>query len=219
MSDTAARCSTLSLRCAVTRRKEPPSEALPHAPALAKASAPPPTVAPAAEAVGERRHVTVMFCDLVDSTGIAARLDAEEWRDVVGAYLDAASAAVTEMGGKVAKKLGDGLMALFGYPVAQENDAERAVRAALAIQRSLTELNRKNEATGKPALAARIAIESGPVVIDATGEIFGDVPNIAARAQTLAEPGSVVVTGASPAPSRRPFCRRGTRQPRSQRCA
>jgi class 3 adenylate cyclase len=82
------------------------------------------------EAVGERRHVTVMFCDLVDSTGIAARLDAEEWRDLVGAYLDAASGAVTEMSGKVAKKLGDGLMALFGYPVAQENDAERAVRAA-----------------------------------------------------------------------------------------
>ena len=101
------------------------------------------------EAVGERRHVTVMFCDLVDSTGIAAKLDAEEWRDLVGAYLDAASAAVTEMGGKVAKKLGDGLMALFGYPVAQENDAERAVRAALAIQRALAELNRKNADTGK----------------------------------------------------------------------
>ena len=98
------------------------------------------------------------------------------------------------MGGKVAKKLGDGLMALFGYPVAQENDAERAVRAALAIQRSLTELNRKNEATGKPALAARIAMDTGPVVVDATGEIFGEVPNIAARAQALAEPGSVVVT-------------------------
>ena len=149
---------------------------------------------PVAEASGERRHVTVMFCDLVDSTGIAAKLDAEEWRDLVGAYIDAASAAVVEMGGKVAKKLGDGLMALFGHPVAQENDAERAVRSALAIQRSLAELNRKNEGTGKPVLAARIAIESGPVVVDATGEIFGDVPNIAARAQALAEPGSVVVT-------------------------
>jgi class 3 adenylate cyclase len=135
-----------------------------------------------------------MFCDLVDSTGIAAKLDAEEWRDLVGAYLDAASAAVTELGGKVAKKLGDGLMALFGYPVAQENDAERAVRASLAIQRALADLNRKNEGTGKPVLAARIAIESGPVVVDAAGEIFGDVPNIAARAQALAEPGAVVVT-------------------------
>jgi class 3 adenylate cyclase len=149
-----------------------------------------------AEPVGERRHVTVMFCDLVGSTGIAAKLDAEEWRDLLGSYLDAASAAVSEMGGKVTKKLGDGLMAFFGYPVAQENDAERAVRAALSIQRSLAELNRKNEGTSKLTLVARIAIDLGPVVVDATGEIFGDVPNVAARAQAqaLANPGSVVVT-------------------------
>ena len=65
-----------------------------------------------------------MFCDLVGSTSIFAGLDAEDWRDLVGAYLDAASAAVTEMGGHVAKKLGDGLMALFGYPPAHENDAD-----------------------------------------------------------------------------------------------
>jgi predicted ATPase/class 3 adenylate cyclase len=150
--------------------------------------------APAGEAAGERRHVTVMFCDLVDSTGIAAQLDAEEWRDLVGTYLVAASAAVVELGGQVSKKLGDGLMALFGYPVSQENDAERAVRAALAIQRALTELNRSNAGLGKPALTARIAVESGSVVVDAEGEIFGDVPNIASRAQALAEPGAVVVT-------------------------
>jgi class 3 adenylate cyclase/predicted ATPase len=166
--------------------------------ALGPAPAPSPTAQatapPMPETAAERRHVTVMFCDLVDSTGIAARLDAEEWRDLVGAYLDAASAAVTEMGGKVAKKLGDGLMALFGYPVAQENDAERAARSALAIQRALAELNRKNVGSGKPILAARIAIDSGPVVVDAAGEIFGDVPNIAARAQAVAEPGAVVVT-------------------------
>jgi class 3 adenylate cyclase len=170
----------------------------------ADAKAPPPTTAPrltaaatavpTPEAVGERRHITVMFCDLVDSTGIAARLDAEEWRDLVGGYPDAASKAVAEMGGKVAKKLGDGVMAFFGYPVAQENDVERAVRAALAIQRSLVDLNRKNDEARKPALAARVAIDVGPVVVDATGEIFGDVPNVTARAQALAEPGSVVVT-------------------------
>ena len=147
-----------------------------------------------AEAAGERRHLTVMFCDLVGSTGIAAKLDAEEWRDLVGAYLDAASTAVTEMGGHVAKKLGDGLMALFGYPVAQENDAERAVRAGLAIQRALAELNRKNEGTGKPELVARIGLESGPVVVDASGRDFRRRANIAARVQALAEPGSVVVT-------------------------
>ena len=142
----------------------------------------------------ERRYLTVMFCDLVGSTSISAQLDAEEWHDLVGAYLDAASAAVTEMGGHVAKKLGDGLMALFGYPVAQENDAERAVRAALSIQRALAEVNRSNAGTGKPALSARIGIETGPVVVDAAGEIYGDAPNVAARVQALAEPGTVVVT-------------------------
>src|SRR6478735_6826511 len=123
-----------------------------------------------------------------------ARLDAEEWRDLVGAYLDAASAAVTKMGGHVAKKLGDGLMSLFGYPVAQENDSERAARAALSIQRALAAVNHKNIETGKPALKARIGIETGAVVVDAAGEIYGDAPNIAARVQALAEPGTVVVT-------------------------
>ena len=73
---------------------------------------------PAAEAAGDHRHVTVMFCDLVDSTGIAAKLDAEEWCDLLGTYVDVASAAVTEMGGNIIRKQGDGLMVLFGYPVA-----------------------------------------------------------------------------------------------------
>ncbi|SHH61514.1 AAA family ATPase [Bradyrhizobium erythrophlei] len=166
----------------------------PVVPAPIPASVVPPPISAAVEAAGERRHLTVMFCDLVGSTGISAQLDAEEWRDLVGAYIDAASAAVVEMGGHVAKKLGDGLMSLFGYPVAQENDSERAVRAALAIQRALAELNRKNSGSARPSLAARIGLETGPVVVDATGEIFGDVPNIAARVQALAEPGAVVVT-------------------------
>src|SRR5947208_15362448 len=135
-----------------------------------------------------------MFCDRVGSTSISAQLDAEEWRDLLNAYLDAACAAVTEMGGHVAKKLGDGLMVLFGYPVAQENDAERAARAALSIQRALAAVNRKVTETGKPALNARIGIETGPVVVDAAGEIYGDAPNVAARVQALAEPGTVVVT-------------------------
>jgi class 3 adenylate cyclase/predicted ATPase len=162
--------------------------------APARPSAATTTAAPVADSVGERRHVTVMFCDLVGSTGISAQLDAEEWRDLVGSYLDAASEAVTEMGGHVAKKLGDGLMVLFGYPMAHENDAERAARAALSIERALAEVNRKNAAAGKPALNARIGIEIGPVVIDAAGEIYGDAPNVAARVQALAEPGTVVVT-------------------------
>jgi class 3 adenylate cyclase len=160
-------------------------------PAAAWAAAP---VKSATEAAGERRYLTVMFCDLVGSTSILAQLDAEEWRDLVGAYLDAASTAVTDLGGHVAKKLGDGLMALFGYPVAHENDAERAVRAALAIQRALADLNRKNAGGRRPELSARIGLETGPAVVDAAGEIYGDVPNVAARAQALAEPGAVLVT-------------------------
>jgi class 3 adenylate cyclase/tetratricopeptide (TPR) repeat protein len=135
-----------------------------------------------------------MFCDLVGSTSIAAKLDAEDWRNLVNAYLDEASAAVTGLGGHVLKKLGDGLMALFGYPQAQENDAERAVRAALAIQRALAEINARNRGQGAPELLARIGIESGPVVVDATGEVFGDAPNVAARVQATAEPGSVLIT-------------------------
>src|SRR5262249_35768716 len=113
-----------------------------HEPTSTTVAPPPPSAS--AEVAGERRYPTVMFCDLVDSTGIAARLDAEEWRDLVKAYLEDASAAVTEMRGHVARKVGDGLMALFGYPLAHENDAERAVRAALSIQRALADLNRKN---------------------------------------------------------------------------
>jgi SAM domain (Sterile alpha motif)/Adenylate and Guanylate cyclase catalytic domain len=85
-----------------------------------------PAVRPrAAEVSAERRPITVMFCDLVGSTSLAAKLDAEDWRNLVNVYLDTASEAVTQMGGCVAKKLGDGLMALFGYPKAQENDARR----------------------------------------------------------------------------------------------
>src|SRR5271165_2568083 len=145
-------------------------------------------------AAAERRPITVMFCDLVGSTGLAARLDAEDWRNLVGAYLDQASAAVTGLGGHVLKKLGDGLMALFGYPQAQENDAERAVRAALAIQRALADLNARNARSGAPELAARIGIESGSVVVDASGEVFGEAPNVAARVQAVAEPGTVLVT-------------------------
>jgi class 3 adenylate cyclase len=136
-----------------------PSAAVPSAPAAS------PTSGTVGES-GEYRNVTVMFCDLVDPTGTAA---AEEWRGLVGAYLEAASTAVTERGGKVVNKLGDDLIALFGYPVAQEDDLQRATQAACAIQRSLAELNRENDRDGNPRLAARIAIDSGPMVIDAAG--------------------------------------------------
>ena len=172
----------------------------------ALAGAKPPAEAPASpskaaptkghEISAERRPITVMFCDLVGSTSLAAKLDAEDWRNLVSAYLDGASQAVTGFGGHVLKRLGDGLMALFGYPHAQENDAERAVRAALAIQRALGELNARNAGTRAPPLVARIGLESGPVVVDATGEVFGEAPNVAARVQGAAEPGAILVTAA-----------------------
>ena len=165
----------------------PPSAAKP-------ASAQPSPSPPTSGAEAERRPITVMFCDLVGSTDLAARLDAEDWRNLVGAYLDEASSAVTGLGGHVLKKLGDGLMALFGYPQAQENDAERGVRAALAIQRALADLNARNARSGAPELSARIGIECGSVVVDACGEVFGEAPNVAARVQVAAEPGTVLVT-------------------------
>ena len=172
----------------------------------ASAGAKPPSDVPASppksaspkgpEVSAERRPITVMFCDLVGSTSLAAQLGPEDWRNLVNAYLDEASAAVTGLGGHVLKKLGDGLMALFGYPHAQENDAERAVRAALAIQRALVEINARNASKGAPELSARIGLDSGQVVVDATGEVFGDAPNIAARVQGAAEPGSILITAA-----------------------
>ena len=155
-----------------------------------------PSLSPAA---AERRPITVMFCDLVGSTSLAAKLDAEDWRNLVNAYLDEASKAVTDLGGHVLKKLGDGLMALFGYPQAQENDAERAVRAALFTLRSEARACR-NQRPETPAKApqncqARIGLDSGQVVVDATGEVFGEAPNVCrARVQGAAEPGSILIT-------------------------
>jgi class 3 adenylate cyclase len=154
-----------------------------------------PNSAPAVQSISaERRPIVLMFCDLVSSMGLAAKLDPEDWRNLVKTHLDEVSKAVTALGGHAPTKLGDGLMALFGYPQAQENDAERAVRAALAIQRALGELNARNAGGRAPQVAARIGLDSGLVVVEATGEVFGEAPNIAARVQAFAEPGAVVVT-------------------------
>ena len=95
----------------------------------------------AVSAAGERRHLTVLFCDLVGSTEIAAQLDPEEWRETVAAYHGAAAEAITRFGGHVAKYLGDGVMAFFAYPEAHDNDAERAARAGLAILEAIGKLN------------------------------------------------------------------------------
>jgi class 3 adenylate cyclase len=171
-----------------------PAPSIAPAPPASRPAAQAPPAASASTASAERRPITVMFCDLVGSTSLAAKLDPEDWRNLVGSYLDAASAAVTSLGGHVLKKLGDGLMALFGYPQAQENDGERAVRAALAIQRALVDLNARNAATGAPELSARIGLDSGRVVVDSTGEVYGEAPNVAARVQSAASPSEIWIT-------------------------
>jgi class 3 adenylate cyclase/tetratricopeptide (TPR) repeat protein len=164
-----------------------------------------PTPAPASgsiagrpESSGERRHLTVLFSDLVNSTAIAAQLDPEEWREVVASYHRAAGEAITRFGGHIAKYLGDGIMAYFGWPEAHDNDAERAARAGLAIIDALAKLN---EQAARPKLAARVGIDSGTVVIGVgagkDADIFGDTPNIAARVQAAAESDSLLVTGAT----------------------
>src|SRR5262249_20168187 len=147
---------------------------------------------------GERRHLTVLFCDLVGSTAIAAQLDPEEWRETVAGYHRAAAEAITRFDGHVAKYLGDGVMAYFGWPAAHDNDGERAARAGLAILNAIAKLNGQ---PGHAHLSARVGIDSGLVVIGKgagnEAEVFGDTPNLAARVQAAAKPGTVGITDAT----------------------
>ncbi len=171
----------------------PPDPAPPSSPAPA-APAEPAAARPATE--GERRHLTVMFCDLVGSTALAAAMDPEDWRELNRAYHEAVAGAVEQFGGYVAQRMGDGAMVYFGYPEARENDAERAVRAGLAVHRNLAELSARLAAAGKPEIAARVGMHTGPVVVDGNAYVFGDVPNMAARVQAAAAPGETVITAA-----------------------
>src|SRR6185437_11069482 len=149
---------------------------------------------------GERRHVTVLFCDIVSSTEIATRLDPEEWHAVAAQYQRMSAEAVSRIGGHIGKYLGDGLIAYFGYPLAQEDAAERAVRAGLAILETMSGLNAKFADEHKIKLQVRVGIHTGTVVVAEGGgseaDMFGDAPNIASRVQTAAEPDTVVITAA-----------------------
>jgi class 3 adenylate cyclase/predicted ATPase len=139
----------------------------------------------------------VLFCDLVGSTPLSQQLDAEEWRDLIAQYQQAASGAVVRFGGHVARKIGDGLLIYFGWPSAREDDPERAVRASLAIVDAMGPLNTTLAAGGGPRLAVRIGLHTGPVVIADGDEVFGETANIAARVQGAAEPDTVVITAAT----------------------
>jgi class 3 adenylate cyclase/tetratricopeptide (TPR) repeat protein len=149
----------------------------------------------------ERRHLTVMICDLVGSTALSARLDPEDMRAVIDAYHAACARITRTYDGFLAEFRGDGILAYFGYPFAHEDDAERTVRAGLDIIAAVAQLETR---AGEP-LAVRIGIASGLVVVgDLSDEgalrqhaLVGDTPNLAARLQALAEPGTIVVAAST----------------------
>jgi class 3 adenylate cyclase/tetratricopeptide (TPR) repeat protein len=145
----------------------------------------------------ERRHLTVMFCDMAGSTALAARLDPEDLREVIRAFQDACVGAIARFDGFVAKFMGDGVLAYFGYPRAHEDDAERAIRAGLTV----VDVVRRLMPPTKEQLEVRVGIATGLVVVGETvGEgssqeqvVIGETPNLAARLQGLAEPNAVVI--------------------------
>ena len=149
---------------------------------------------------GERRHITVLFCDLVGSTEIAAKLDPEDWREIVASYHQGATEAVDRFSGHVAQYLGDGILVYFGYPRAHEDDAQRAVLAGLAILDAMSALNSRIARKRHPKLAVRIGIHSGSVVVgdssDKQANVYGGAPNVASKVQNAAAPDSVCITGA-----------------------
>jgi class 3 adenylate cyclase len=164
------------------------------------APAPPRTaVAPTTkpEEAAERRQLTVMFCDLVGSTALSTRLDPEDLREIINAYHRRCAEVIVKHGGFVAKYMGDGILAYFGYPHAHEDNAERAVRAGLALVGARTQFG----AGSGPSLQMRVGIATGLVVVgelladDPTHgcEVVGETPSLAARLQTLAEPNTVVI--------------------------
>lgn len=148
----------------------------------------------------ERRQLTVMFCDLVGSTALSERLDPEELREVVRAYHQVSAEAIGRFAGQVAQHLGDGLLVYFGYPQAHEDDAQRAVRAGLGIVAAI----RQAPVLQHHGVQVRIGIHTGPVVVGEIGGgakreqlALGETPNLAARVQGLAEPDTVVMSGAT----------------------
>jgi class 3 adenylate cyclase/predicted ATPase len=153
----------------------------------------------------QRRHMTVLFCDLVDSTPLAELLDAEDFREVLSGYQQASVRAIDRFDGYVARYVGDGLVAYFGYPRAHEDDAQRAVLAGLGILDELVDLNAHLRELYDVALQVRIGLHTGVVVAgemtdrDAESrlDIVGEMPHIAARLESLAPPGSVVISDAT----------------------
>lgn len=170
--------------------------------AVALAAVPPSKVPPSPEA--ERRHLTVVFCDLVDSTPLAERLDPEDYRDVVRTYQATCAEVIHRYDGHIAQFLGDALLIYFGWPTAHEDDAPRAVRAGLEMLAALADANRRLNQTHGVQLAMRVAIHTGLAVVGEMGGsghqeqlALGATPNVAARLQSLAQPDTVVISAAT----------------------
>jgi predicted ATPase/class 3 adenylate cyclase/DNA-binding winged helix-turn-helix (wHTH) protein len=206
-------CATpLVVRCRTCGQENPPAATFCHTctapligpspPDLELGSALPPPARLTSSA--ERRQLTVMFCDLVESTTLASQLDPEEWREIVRAYQAACAEVVHRFDGYIAQYLGDGLLVYFGYPQAHEDDAQRAVRAGLGLLAALDTLNARLRQETTLALAIRIGIHTGLVVVGAIGDdarqeslALGAVPNLASRLQGLAQPGTAVISTAT----------------------
>jgi class 3 adenylate cyclase/predicted ATPase len=171
--------------------------------AIRQEDQPPQVVSPATprSADAERRQLTVMFCDLVDSTRLSGQLDPEDLREVVRAYQSACAEVIQRFDGHIAQYLGDGLLVYFSYPQAHEDDAQRAVRASLGILTAMGALNSRLEREKGVRLAVRVGIHTGPVVVGEMGGggrreqlALGETPNIAARLQSLAAPNTTVIS-------------------------
>jgi class 3 adenylate cyclase len=152
----------------------------------------------------ERRQLTVLFCDLVDSTMLARQLDPEELRGVVRAYQEVCAKVIARFDGYIAQYLGDGLLVYFGYPLAHEDDAQRAVRAGLGMVEALGQLNTRLRQERGVELAVRLGIHTGLVVVGDMGGgtkqeqlALGETPNLAARLQGIAAPNTLVVSAAT----------------------
>jgi class 3 adenylate cyclase len=143
----------------------------------------------------ERRQITVMFCDVVDSTALSTRLDPEDLRDVLGAYQKCAAETIGRYDGFVARYMGDGVLAYFGYPQAHEDDAERAVRAGLAQIKAIRHLQIPERLQIRVGIATGLVVVGGLPGIGETQErdVAGETPNLAARLQALANPNTVVI--------------------------
>jgi class 3 adenylate cyclase len=161
------------------------------------AAQPAPSAPPVLQGSAERRQLTVMFCDLVGSTALSARMDPEDLREVISAYQAAAAKVIQTYDGLLAKFMGDGILAYYGYPRAHEDDPERAVRSGLDITRVVSGLKTR----APQPLQSRIGIATGLVVVGdliGSGEaqergVVGDTPNLAARLQSLASPNGIVI--------------------------